>query len=378
MRKSSKWLLASLAFCVASATMAFAAKDSITSAPWGEVKGKPVKIFTLRNSHGMVARITDYGGIVVSLTVPGRNGKMADVLLGFDNVKDYVKESPYFGALIGRYGNRIGNAQFKLDGKVYKLVANEGKNQLHGGKVGFDKVIWNATPKVTSDGPSLILTHLSKNGDQGFPGDLHVKAIYTLTNSNELSINFTATTDKPTIVNLTNHCYFNLAGAGSGTILNEMMQINAKKIVLVNKQMIATGKLENVKGTPYDFTKFTRIGARIFDNNQQLKFGLGYDECFVINKPLGKFGWMARAYDPKSGRELEVLSNQPGVQFYSGNQIKKPIVGKGGKVYKRFAAFTLEPEDYPDAPNHPNFPSCVLRPGQVYHHLMIYKFLVHK
>ncbi len=326
----------------------------------------------------MVARITNYGGIVVSLTAPGRNGKMADVLLGFDNVKNYVKESPYFGALIGRYGNRIGNAQFKLDGKVYKLVANEGKNQLHGGKVGFDKRIWNATPKMTTQGPSLILTLLSKNGDQGFPGDLHVKAIYTLTNSNELRINFTATTDKPTIVNLTNHCYFNLAGAGSGTILNEMMQINSKKIVLVNKQMIATGKLENVKGTPYDFTKFTRIGARIFDNNQQLKYGLGYDECFVINKPLGEFGWMARAYDPKSGRELEVLSNQPGVQFYSGNQIKKPIIGKGGKVYKRFAAFTLEPEDYPDAPNHPNFPSCVLRPGQVYHHLMIYRFLIHK
>jgi aldose 1-epimerase len=350
---------------------------SITQAPFGGIPDGPaVTIYTLRNDKGMEARILTYGGIVQSLKVPDRNGKFDDVVLGHDNIGGYLTNSPYFGALIGRYGNRIGGGKFTLEGKTYKLANNNGPNSLHGGIKGFDKVVWQASPSLTPDGPALELTYVSQDGEEGFPGNLKVTAIYTLTDNNELHLSFTATTDQPTLCNLTQHSYFNLRGQGNGDILGHEVYINSDKITPVDKDLITTGEYAPVDGTPFDFRKPTAIGARINDPNQQLQFGTGYDHNWVINKPLGKLGLLARVYEPTTGRVMEVWSTEPGVQFYTGNFLGETITGKDGKVYQRRTGFCLEPQHYPDSPNKPMFPTTELKPGETYQNTILYRFLV--
>ena len=352
---------------------------TISEAPFGKMPdGTPVKIYTLRNSEGIEARIMTYGGIVLSLKVPDKKGKFDDVVLGYDNLDGYIvnKGDPHFGALIGRYGNRIGGAKFTLEGKTYTLAANNGPNSLHGGIKGFDKVVWQGRSSVTPIGPALELTYVSKDGEEGFPGNLKVTAVYTLTDDNGLRLDFTATTDKPTICNLTHHSYFNLAGQGNGDILGHEVYINSDKFTPVDKDLIPTGELKSVAGTPFDFRKPTTIGARINNDDEQLKFGNGYDHNWVVNKPLGKLSLQARVYEPTSGRVMEVMSTEPGLQFYTGNFLDGSITGKSGKVYQRRSGLCMEPQHYPDSPNKPGFPSVVIRPGEVYKNTIIYRFSV--
>lgn len=355
--------------------------DTISHAPFGKTPdGAPVEIYTLHNSKGAEARIMTYGGIVQKLSMPDKNGKFADLVLGFDNLDSYTKDSyvkgcPYFGALIGRYGNRIGGAKFTLEGQTYTLAANNGPNSLHGGLKGFDKVVWTPVKAdIGPEGPRLVLNYLSKDGEEGFPGNLNVTATYTLTDDNALKLTFSATTDKPTIVNLTHHSYFNLAGQGNGDILNHLVYINANQTTPVDSGLIPTGAFADVTGTPFDFRKPTAIGARINDPDPILQYGPGYDHNWVINKPLGKFGLMARVVEPTSGRVMEVWSDEPGLQFYAGNFLDGTLTGKDGKVYQRRYALCMEPQHYPDSPNKPNFPSTELKPGQTYHNVIEYKF----
>ena len=347
---------------------------TISQAPFGKTAdGTPVEIYTLRNDKGCEARIMTYGGIVVSLKVPDKNGNFGDVVLGYDKLDDYVKNSPFFGALVGRYGNRIAKGKFTLAGKEYTLALNNAPNNLHGGPIGFDKRVWKATTLLTADGPVLKLNYLSQDGDQGFPGNLNVTATYTLTADNGLLLNYTATTDKATLCNLTQHSYFNLAGKGD--VLNYLVYINADKFTPVDKTLIPTGELKPVEGTPFDFRKPTAIGARINAADEQIKFGNGYDHNWVINKPPGKLGLVARVTDPATGRVMEVLSTEPGVQFYTGNFLDG-YTGKGGWVYKNRSGLCFEPQHYPDSPNHPQFPSAALKPGETYQNTILYRFLV--
>jgi aldose 1-epimerase len=352
------------------------AAGTISQAPFGKTTdGTPVEIYTLRNGHGMEARIMTYGGIVASLKVPDKNGKFSDVVLGYDNLDDYVKNNPFFGALVGRYGNRIAKGKFTLGGKEYMLALNNAPNNLHGGPIGFDKRAWKvARADVGPEGPGLELTYLSKDGDQGFPGNLNVTAIYTLTDDNGLRLDYTATTDKATLCNLTQHSYFNLAGKGD--VLNHLAFINSDKFTPVDNTLIPTGELKPVAGTPFDFRTVTAIGARINADDEQIKFGSGYDHNWVVNKPLGKLGLVARVTEPTTGRAMEVWSTEPGVQFYTGNFLDGSITGKGGWVYQRRNGFCFEPQHYPDSPNHPQFPSAELKPGQTYQNTIIYKFSI--
>jgi aldose 1-epimerase len=353
------------------------APEHISRKPFGNTKeGTPVYLFTLRNEGGAEARISNYGGLVVSLKVPDKKGKMGDVTLGYDKLSDYIKDTPYFGALIGRYGNRIARGKFSLNGQQYTLATNNYPNALHGGVKGFDKVVWEPTIVASAQGPSLKLTYLSKDGEEGYPGNLSVTAVYTLTHDNALKLEFTATTDKDTVVNLTHHSYFNLAG--KGTVLNHVVMIPADKSTPVDSTLIPTGELQPVDGTPFDFRKPTAIGARIAQDNEQLKFGKGYDHNWVVNKPLGQYGLMARVSEPTSGRVLEVFSDEPGLQFYSGNFLDGTLKGKGGWVYQFRNGFCMEPQHYPDSPNQPKFPPVVLRPGKTYKNTIIYRFSVAK
>lgn len=345
----------------------------ITKQPFGVVDGTPVDLYTLRNAKGAEARISNYGGIVTSLKVPDRNGRLDDVVLGYDDLAGYLKETPYFGALIGRYGNRIAKGRFALNGQTYTLATNNYPNALHGGLKGFDKRVWQATVRVSPQGPALELIYVSRDGEEGYPGTLTVKAVYTLTQDNALRLDYTATTDKDTIVNLTQHSYFNLAGQGSGDILGHVVMIPADRYNPVDSTLIPTG-IAPVEGTPFDFRKPTAIGARINQDNEQLKFGKGYDHDWVFNKRVGDLTLLARVTEPTSGRILEVLSTEPGLQFYSGNFLDGTITGKGGKVYNFRNGFCMEPQHFPDSPNHPNFPSVVLKPGQTYRNTIIYRF----
>ena len=342
------------------------------SIPFGTADGKPVVLYTLQNTKGSEAKIMNYGGIVQSLKVADKNGKLDDVVLGYDNVDGYIKVTPYFGCLVGRYGNRIGGAKFTLDGQTYTLATNNGPNSLHGGVKGFDKVVWNV---VKATGNSLELNYLSKDGEEGFPGNLNVTAVYTLTDDNELKLTFHATTDKATVVNLTHHSYFNLKGQGNGDILGHVLYMNSDKTTPVDSTLITTGEFADVTGTPFDFRQPTAIGARIDDPNTVLQYGPGYDHNWVINqaKP-GELTLQARVTEPTTGREMEVWSDEPGLQFYAGNFLDGTITGKGGKVYQKRTGFCLEPQHYPDSPNKANFPSTVLRPGQTYQNTIIYKF----
>lgn len=339
--------------------------------------GRPVTLYTLRNAGGAEAKIINYGGIVISLKVPDRNGRTDDVVLGHNKVDGYLNaNNPYFGALIGRFGNRIANAKFTLDGKTFRLPKINGKNSLHGGTIGFDKVLWTGRPFASKDGPAVELKYRSRDGEQGFPGNLDVTAVYTLTNRNELRLSFTATTDKPTVVNLTHHSYFNLAGKGD--ILGHIVQINADRFTPVNAALIPTGELRPVAGTPLDFRKPAAIGARINAPDQQLKFGKGYDHNFVTANAPGKLRLQAKIYDPATGRTLDVLSTEPGVQFYSGNFLDGSIVGKGGRRYTCRSGFCFEPQHFPDSPNEPKFPSTVLRPGETFKSMIVYRFATKK
>jgi len=331
-------------------------------------------IYLLRNAAGMEARITNYGGTVMSLSVPDKNGTFADVVLGYDNVADYIKASPYFGCHIGRYGNRIAKARFSLDGQTYQLAANDGPNSLHGGVKGFDKVLWSARPLPTELGPALELRYLSRHLEEGFPGNLDVVGRYTLTEDGSLRVDFTATTDQKTIVNLTHHSYFNLAARGD--ILGHRLFVNAERFTPIDATLIPTGELRSVAGTPFDFRTPTAIGARIDADDEQLRFGRGYDHNWVMAKPMGELGLLARVVDPSSGRALEVLSTEPATQVYSGNFLDGTIVGKGGWKYTKRSAFCIEPQHYPDTPNQPSFPSVTLSPGETYKNTIIYRFLV--
>lgn len=357
------------ALVIALVTLTPGMEGQVTKKSYGTTPdGKNVDLYTLK-SDSVEADIMTYGGIIQALKVPDKSATPADVVLGFDSLDGYTGgNKAYFGPIIGRYANRIAGGQFTLDGKTYKIPKNDGPNALHGGTKGFDKVVWSA--KEIPHG--VELTYVSPDGDQGFPGSLTAVVRYTLVGK-DLKIDYSATTDKDTVVNLTNHSYFNLAGQGNGDILGDQVKLFASRYTPVDENLIPTGELASVEGTPLDFRKLTAVGARINDDHDQLKKGHGYDLNWVLDGG-GKLSPAAEVYDSSSGRVLEVLTDQPGVQFYSGNFLDGTITGKGGKVYGRRAALCLETQHFPDSPNHPNFPSTELKPGQKYHTVTVFRF----
>ena len=338
--------------------------------------GTQAELYTLTNANGCEARITNYGGIVVSLTAPDRAGDLADVVLGYETLAKYIEDNPFFGALVGRYGNRIAKGRFTLGGVEYPLALNDGPNHLHGGLKGFDKVLWQAKSREGDGGPTLELTYLSADGEEGYPGALSVKVVYTLTNDNALRVDYAATTDAPTVVNLTQHSYFNLAGAGNGDILGHEMTLHADRFTPVDETLIPTGELRAVAGTPMDFSRPTVIGERIGADDEQIRLGGGYDHNWVLNSDDGSLALAARVREPAGGRVMEVWTTEPGVQFYAGNFLDGSNVGKGGRAYHHRYGLCLETQHFPDSPNQPAFPSTVLEPGQAYSQTTVFKFLV--
>lgn len=334
--------------------------------------GKQIDLYTLVNTNGLTTKIINYGAILVSLEVPDRNGNFADIALGFDNLNDYIERNAFFGATVGRYANRIGGAKFTLDGIEYTLAMNNGPNSLHGGKKGFDKVVWRLEDiKEESDRTFVKLTYVSEDGEEGYPGNLACSVTYTLTSDNELRIEYEAETDKTTVVNLTNHSYFNLAGQGTGNILDHVVMLNADKYTVFDDTLIPTGEIRSVEGTPFDFTSPTSIGARIG------QVGNGYDQNYVLSKGSAREDSLilcARVLEPTSGRIMEIHTTEPGVQFYTGNFLDGTLTGKEGKVYKKHYGFCLETQHYPDSPNKPEFPSVVLKPGQKFASVTVHKF----
>ena len=346
----------------------------------GQFKGKATALYTLRNKNGLVAQITNFGSKIVSIYVPDSKGKFADIVLGYETINDYLKGNPYFGALCGRYANRIANGKFIIDGKTYQLPVNNAPNSLHGGPDGFSNQVFDVKGVVkTGNGEAVEMNYLSKDGEMGYPGTLNLKVTYTLTNSNELRLDFEATTDKKTHINICSHSYFNLAGEGDGDILNHLLCINADKFIPVSDVLIPTGELRAVAGTPMDFIKPSVIGKHIGDKFDQLDYGKGYDHCWVINKKkTGELSVAAVYSDPKSGRVMEVHTTQPGVQLYTGNWLDGSDKGKGGKAYGARSALCLETQNYPDSPNKPDFPSTLLKPGEVYNQTCLYRFYVNE
>jgi aldose 1-epimerase len=368
-----------IVLAVFTGTMLFAQTKSakrhaaVQQKEFGTHEGRPVNLYTLKNTHGVEIQAMNYGGIIVSIRVPDRKGQFADVVLGHDKLEGYIPNPPYLGAIVGRYANRIANGTFTLDGNTYTLPKNDGPNTLHGGTTRtFDKVVWEAEPLKGKNG--VAFSYVSKDGEEGFPGNLKVKVTYTLTDSNELLIDYEATTDKATPINVSQHSYFNLAGQGTGDILDHEVMINADRFTPVDKNLIPTGELRAVKGTPMDFTTATKIGARIDDNYEQLQLGHGYDHNYVLNRKGSGMQLAARVYEPTSGRVLEVSTTQPAVQFYSGNFLDGTVTGKEDRVYKRRYGFCLETQHFPDSPNHPNFPSTILKPGETFHQKTSFKF----
>lgn len=343
--------------------------------PWGETTdGRAIDRYTLTNPAGVEIDVITWGAIVSRIVVPDRTGKKDDVALGFDNLAGYLGEHPYFGAIVGRYGNRIAKGRFTLNGKTYTLAVNNGPNSLHGGLKGFDKQVWQARPFAGADGQSLELTYVSKDGEEGYPGTLRAKVTYTLTPTNTLRIQYEATTDKDTVLNITNHSYFNLAGQAHGDILAHQMQLDADRFTPVDATLIPTGELKAVAGTPFDFRTPAAIGARIDAGDQQIKFGGGYDHNFVINGQAGTLRRAARVTEPSTGRVMEVFTTQPGVQFYTGNFLDGSVKGKGGRAYPRRSGFCLETQHFPDSPNQPAFPSTVLKAGDTFRSTTEYRF----
>jgi aldose 1-epimerase len=348
-------------------------KSGVQQQDFGTRDGRPVILYTLTNSHGVEVRAMNYGGIILSLRVPDRKGQLADIVLGHDKAEGYMPNPPFLGAIVGRYANRIANGTFTLDGKTYTLPKNDGPNTLHGGITRtFDKVLWDGEPLKGKNG--VAFTYLSKDGEEGFPGNLKVTVTYTLTDSNELVIDYQATTDKATPINVSQHSYFNLKGEGNGDILDHEIMINADKFTPVDKNLIPTGELRAVKGTPFDFTTSTKIGTRIEDSYEQMVLGHGYDHNFVLNRKGAGISLAARVYEPSTGRVLEVSTTQPAVQFYTGNFLDGSVTGKEGHVYKRRYGLCLETQHYPDSPNHPDFPSAILKPGEKFHQTTVFKF----
>jgi aldose 1-epimerase len=337
--------------------------------------GTAIDLYTLRNRNGLQVEIINYGGAVVSLKTPDRRGRMADIVLGYDDLPGYLADQSYFGALIGRYANRIGQAKFTLNGVEYQLARNDGPNQLHGGVKGFNRVVWQAREVSRRNGVGLELRYVSKDNEEGYPGNLVVTATYILTDANELRIEYSATTDKATVVNLTHHSYFNLAGAGMGEVLQHEAKINANRFTPVDATLIPTGELRAVKGTPFDFTRATSIGSRINQKDDQLVLGRGYDHNFVLNKKGKELSLAATVYEQTSGRVVEMWTTEPGMQLYTGNFLDN-VHGKEGKIYVRRGAFCLEAQHFPDSPNKPAFPSTVLKPRERYTQTTVYKFTV--
>jgi aldose 1-epimerase len=345
-------------------------QSGVTRASFGTVSGQPVDIFTLRNANGVEIKATNYGGIITSIVTPDRKGNPGDIVLGFDTIDLYLKDSPYFGAVVGRYGNRIAKGRFTVDGRVYTLATNNGPNHLHGGLKGFDKVVWKAEPLTGRTG--ITLSRRSPDGEEGYPGNLDVRITYELTDRDELVVDYHATTDKATPVNLTQHTYFNLAGAGD--ILGHRLMIEADRYTPVDSTLIPTGELAPVQGTPFDFRTPTTIGARIGQSDEQLKNGGGYDHNWVLNRKGSGLQLAARVVEPQTGRTLEVSTTEPGLQFYSGNFLDGTITGKRGRVYQRRNGLCLETQHYPDSPNQSKFPSTILSPGAVYASKTVFRF----
>lgn len=358
--------------------MRFDSPMSIQQQPWGKTEsGTPVSLFTLRTPSGFEARITNFGGIVTHLFTPDRDGNLGDVVLGHDTLAPYLgrAQSPYFGALIGRHANRVARGRFELDGQTYQLPVNNGPNSLHGGPGGFDQVVWQPEA-MDGDEPSLRLTYVSPDGEEGYPGSLTVAVTYTLTNANELRLHYRATTNAPTILNLTNHSYFNLTGSANRDILDHELTIHAEHVTPIDETLIPTGEFGPVDGTPFDFRSPRTIGERVNDDDEQLTFAGGYDHNFVLARGPRDLTHVAHLFDPSSGRAMDVLTTQPGVQFYSGNFLDGSIRGKGGQVYGHRWALCLETQHFPDTPNQPNFPSTTLRPGEVFESSTVYAFSV--
>lgn len=352
---------------------------SVTKEAYGETPDGPADLYTLKNANGLEVGITNYGGIIVSIKAPDQNGSFADVVLGFDDLTGYLGPHPHFGTLVGRYGNRIGNARFAIGSETYTLAANNGKNHLHGGNKGFGKVLLTGTEIATDDGTGVEMTYLSKDMEEGYPGNLQVTLSYVLTNDDELRIEYRATTDKATVVNLTNHSYFNLAGEGNGDILSHLLRINADNYTPVDEGLIPTGEIAPVEGTPFDFRKSMTIGARVESAHEQIRIGGGYDHNYVLNQESeGEMTLAAAVFERTSGRTLEVYTTEPGVQFYCGNFLDGSVVGKGGKAYQKRFGFCLETQHFPDSPNQESFPSTLLEPGQVYNTTTVFKFGVKK
>ncbi|MBD3318173.1 MAG: galactose-1-epimerase [Chitinivibrionales bacterium] len=348
---------------------------SITQEPFGFLPdGHEATIFTLRNAHGIEMDMTNYGGIVTRLTTPDRHGEFADIVLGFKTLESYQKDSPYFGALIGRYGNRIADGRFELDGTTYELAVNNGPNHLHGGLKGFDKVLWTAERIEENDRSIVRLSYLSPDGEEGYPGDLSVAVDHILTEENEFILEYTATSDKTTVVNLTHHSYFNLTGEGSGDILGHIISLNADAFTPSNTDLIPTGEIRSVGGTDMDFSLPQRIGNRINSNYEQIAQAGGFDHNFVLVNRDGSLAPAARVTEPESGRVLEVLTTEPGIQLYTGNMLDGTLKGKTGAIYHKHSGLCLETQHFPDSPNHPQFPSTVLKPGETYRHKTVYRF----
>ena len=378
--KAGRYAVISILISIAACTPAPPAAEpsaappipNMTRAPFGKMPdGTEIEAFTLKNTGGIEVRVITYGGIITSLRVPDRAGALADVVLGFDTLDGYLKGHPFFGAIIGRYGNRIARGRFTIDNVPYTLATNHGPNHLHGGERGFDKQVWKA--EVLTEN-SIRLSRVSADGEEGYPGTLNVEVIYSLTNYNELIVDYTATTDQPTHVNLTQHSYFNLAGHGAGDILGHELMIEADRYTPVDATLIPTGELAPVKGTPFDFTKATPIGARINAAHPQIKNGNGYDHNWVLTDGTNRLKLAARVVEPKSGRTMEVATTEPGMQFYAGNFLDGSITGKGGATYGHRAGFCLETQHFPDTPNQKNFPTTELRPGSTYTSRTVFKF----
>jgi aldose 1-epimerase len=373
--KANRIMIATFTALCGAATAGAMPLAHVQQAPFGHTAdGKPVTIFTLTNKNGLEARVMTYGATLLSLNTPDKNGKMADIVLGFDSVDPYVAGVPFYGATIGRFANRIASGEFRLGGVVYQLPKNDGPNSLHGGLRGFDKRFWTASPFENAAGPGVTFTYVSADGEEGYPGKLTVRVTYQLRNDDSLSISYTAHATKPTPINLTNHSYFNLSGDPQHTILDETLQINADKFTPVDATLIPTGELRPVEGTPFDFRKPEVIGARIGDKDQQLEFAHGYDDNWILAKPHpNAMTTAAIVTDPVSGRQVEVRTTEPGIQFYTGNFMDGEQAGKG-TVYNYRTGLTLETQHFPDSPNHPSFPSTILKPGQTFKSHTVFYF----